>query len=173
MKEERTLHRMRIGAVLFDQAKGAAVVTLVEEDGERSLPIFIGIWEGTAIFRELNRTPSPRPLLHDLFFNVLEGLEVRLEKVVVDALSANTYYAQLHLQGQESTLIVDARPSDAIALALTFQAPIYVAETVLDAAGVQDDIEVETSEARPSASADDVRAWLENLRPEDFADPQG
>jgi len=76
---------MNIGTVLFDQSKGAAVVTLVEEQGERVLPIFIGIWEGMAIFREINRTPSPRPVLHDLLSNLLQGFQARLEKVVIDA----------------------------------------------------------------------------------------
>jgi hypothetical protein len=164
---------MIIGTVLFDQAKSAAVVTLVEEGGERVLPIFIGLWEGTAIFRELNRTPSPRPLLHDLFGNVLQGLHVRLEKIVIDALSDATYYVQMHLQQQDATIIADARPSDAIALAVKLQAPIYVAEAVLEAAGKRGDFTMEPEEKRPSTpSKEDVQAWLENLRPEDFADPR-
>lgn len=166
------MQKMTIGTVLFDQAKGAAVVTLVEEGGERVLPIFIGIWEGMAIFRELNRTPSPRPMLHDLFCNVLHGLQARLEKIVVDALSDATYYVQLHLKQQDATIIADARPSDAIALAVKLQAPIYVAEAVLETAGKRGDFAMQTEEERPSTpSKEDVRAWLENVRPEDFADP--
>jgi hypothetical protein len=163
---------MTIGTVLFDQVKGAAVVTLVEETGERILPIFIGLWEGTAIFRELNRTPSHRPLLHDLFYNILHGLQTRLEKIVVDAFSDNTYYAQLHLKRHDTAIIADARPSDAIALALKFQAPIYVAEDVLEAAGKYGGGTGQEEEESASMASDDVRAWLENIRPEDFADPQ-
>src|SRR5262245_39054805 len=167
---------MNIGTVLFDQAKGGAVITLVEEQGERILPIFIGLWEGMAIFRELNRTPSPRPVLHDILYNLLQGFQARLEKVVLDAAHENTYYAQLHVTQHDMTMIADARPSDALALALKFQAPIYVADAVLATAGKRADFAVgdeRQEEARePIENSEDVRAWLENVRPEDFADPQ-
>jgi len=170
------LQKMNIGTVLFDQSKGAAVVTLVEEQGERVLPIFIGIWEGMVIFRELNRTPSPRPVLHDILYNLLQGFQARLEKVVLDAVSENTYYAQLHVTQHDITMIADARPSDALALALKFQVPIYVADAVLATAGKRADFAV-GDEQREQAEreldkGEDVRAWLENVRPEDFADPQ-
>lgn len=164
---------MTIGTVLFDQSKGAAVVTLVEADGDRMLPIFVGLWEGTAIARELNRAPAQRPLLHDLFCTVLQGMHARLEKVVVDSLGDNTFFAQLHLKQQDTTVIADARPSDAIALALKCQAPIYVDEAVLETAGKRGDFAAGATE-RPAPAAEaseDLRAWLENLRPEDFADP--
>ena len=107
------MRKVAIGTVLFDQAKGAAIVTLVEESGDRILPIFIGLWEGMAIYRELNRAPAHRPMLHDIFFNVLHGLHTHLEKVEVDSLSDNTYYARLHLMHHDAPLIADARPSDA------------------------------------------------------------
>jgi bifunctional DNase/RNase len=93
---------MKIGTVLFDQAKGAAIITLVEEEGERVLPIFIGMWEGMAIYREINRVASPRPLLHDLFHNILQGLHTRVEKVVVDSLGDATFFAQLHLRQHDT-----------------------------------------------------------------------
>jgi bifunctional DNase/RNase len=167
---------MRIGTVLFDQSKGAAVVTLVEEQGERVLPIFIGIWEGMAIFRELNRTPSPRPVLHDIVYNLLQGFQARLDKVVVDAARDNTYYSQLYITCRDTTMVADARPSDALALALKFQAPIYVAETVLETAGKRADFAVgdeqRTAPEGTMEKTEDVRAWLETLRPEDFADPK-
>jgi uncharacterized protein len=170
------VRKMKIGTVLFDQSKGAAVVTLAEEDGERVLPIFIGIPEGMVIFRELNRTPSQRPLIHDLLHTILQGLQTRLEKVVVDSMSDTTFYARLYLRQQEMLVIADARPSDAVALAVKFQAPLYVAEAVLDAAGKRGDFSVPTAETRlqqrdPEAE-EDLRDWLENIRPEDFADPQ-
>lgn len=171
------MQKMNIGTVLFDQSKGAAVITLVEEQGERVLPIFIGMWEGMAILREINRTPAPRPVLHDILYNLLQGLQARLEKVVVDTVHENTYYAQLYVSQHDMTIIADARPSDALALALKFQAPIYVADAVLETAGKRADFAVEeerrTEEAeRELEKTEDVRAWLENLRPEDFADPQ-
>jgi len=174
--KECTLQKMNIGTVLFDQAKGAAVITLVEEQGERVLPIFIGMWEGMAILRELNRTPAPRPVLHDILYNLLQGFQARLEKVVVDAVHENTYYAQVHVIQHDSTMIADARPSDALALALKFQAPIYVADAVLATAGTRADFaagdERHAEVERELEKTEDVRAWLENLRPEDFADPQ-
>lgn len=170
------MRKMKIGTVLFDQSKGAAVVTLAEEDGERVLPIFIGIPEGMAIFRELNRTPSQRPLIHDVLYTILQGLQTRLEKVVVDSMSDTTFYARLYLRQQERLVIADARPSDAVALAVKFQAPLYVAEAVLEAAGKRGDFSVPTAETRPqqrdTEAEEDLRDWLENIRPEDFADPQ-
>ena len=166
------MQKMKIGTVLFEQAKGAAVVTLLEEVGERTLPIVIGLWEGMAIFRELNRTPSQRPMLHDLFYHILCGFQVRLERIVVEALGDNTYYARLHIGQAEATMLVDARPSDALALALRFQAPIYVADAVLEAAGKQRDFAASEEAAPATTSSEDVQAWLENIRPEDFADPQ-
>jgi bifunctional DNase/RNase len=166
------LRKVTIDTVLFDQTKGAAVVTFVEEDGDRMLPIFIGLWEGSAIFRELNRSPAQRPLLHDVFANILLGLQVRLEKVVIDSLSGNTFFAQLHLRQNDASIIADARPSDAVALALKCQAPIYVADAVLQAAGKQEDVAMMEEAKQPPTSAEDVQAWLENIRPEDFADPE-
>lgn len=171
------MRKVRIDAVLFDQSKGAAMITLAEEDGERVLPIFIGIPEGMTIFRELNRTSSQRPLLHDLLHTILQGLNTRLEKVLVDSMSDTTFFARLYLRQQENLVVADARPSDAVALAVKFQAPIYVAEEVLEAAGRRADFAVsaETSQQprrREEASEEDLQSWLENIRPEDFEDPK-
>lgn len=170
------MQQMRIGTVLFDQAKQAAVVTLVEEQGERVLPIFIGMWEGMAIFRELQRTPAPRPALHDIVYNLLHGFEARIDKVVVDTVSDNTYYAQIYVTRQDTLMVADARPSDALALAVRFQAPIYVEDTVLEQAGKRGDFTAGESQPKaaeaPLEQSEDVRAWLETLRPEDFADPK-
>ncbi len=169
------MRKMKIGTVLFDQSKSTALVTLTEEDGERVLPIFIGISEGMVLFRELNRTPSQRPSLPDLFHTILRGLHTRLEKVLVDSMNDTTFYARLYLRQHDTTVIADARPSDAMALAVKCQVPIYVAEAVLKAAGQRGDIAVsaaETRQQRDAPSGEDVRSWLENLRPEDFADPK-
>lgn len=170
------MRKVKIDAVLFDQSKGAAVVTLAEENGERILPIFIGIPEGMTIFRELNRTASPRPLLHDLIQTLLQGLQTRLEKVIVDAMSDTTFYARLYLRQQDNLVVADARPSDAVALAIKMQAPIYVEEAVLEAAGRRADHTVSAETTNPprreETAEEDIHSWLENLRPEDFADPQ-
>ena len=170
------MRKMNIGTVLFDQSKGAAVVTLIEEDGERTLSIYIGIPEGMTVFRELNRTPNQRPLLHDLIQNLLQGLQARLEKVLVDSMSDTTYYARLYLRHHDTMVVMDARPSDAVALAVKLQAPIYVAEAVLQAVGKRGDFTVSAEDTRQpqreESSSEDIRSWLENIRPEDFADPK-
>ncbi|ETX09053.1 bifunctional nuclease family protein [Candidatus Entotheonella palauensis] len=170
------MRKVKINAVLFEQSKSMAMVTLAEEDGERILPIFIGIAEGMTIFRELNRTASPRPLLHDLIQTILQGLHTRLEKVIVDTMNDTTFYARLYLRQHDALVVADARPSDAVALAIKCQAPIYVAEEVLEAAGRRADHAVEAETPRPQrreeTSEEDIHSWLENLRPEDFADPQ-
>ncbi len=173
------MRKVKIDAVLFDQSKGAAMITLAEEDGERVLPIFIGIPEGMTIFRELNRTSSQRPLFHDLFHTILQGFNTRLEKVLVDSMSDTTFYARLYLRQQDNLVVADARPSDAVALAVKFQAPIYVAEAILDAAGRRADFAVPATETprprrreREETVEEDVHSWLENIRPEDFEDPK-
>ena len=115
-------------------------------------------------------------MLHDLLYNLLQGFQARLEKVVLDSVRDNTYYAQLYVTQQDMTMIADARPSDALALALKFQAPIYVADAVLATAGKRADFAVGDEQRAEAESgldkSEDVRAWLENVRPEDFADPQ-
>lgn len=170
------MRKVKIDAVLFDQSKGAAMITLAEEDGERVLPIFIGIPEGMTIFRELNRASPQRPLFHDLFHTILQGLNTRLEKVLVDTMSDTTFYARLYLRQQENLVVADARPSDAVALAVKFQAPIYVTEEILDAAGRRADFAVSAETPRPrrreETSEEDIHSWLENIRPEDFEDPK-
>jgi bifunctional DNase/RNase len=115
-------------------------------------------------------------VLHDILYNLLQGFQARLEKVVVDAVSENTYFAQLYVTQHDTTMVADARPSDALALALKFQAPIYVADAVLETAGKRADFAVgeerRVEAERALDKTEDVRAWLENVRPEDFADPQ-
>jgi bifunctional DNase/RNase len=111
-------------------------------------------------------------LLHDVFANILHGLQVRLEKVVIDSLSGNAFFAQLYLRQNDALMIADARPSDAVALALKCQAPIYVADAVLQSAGKQEDVAMMEEAQGPPTSAEDVQAWLEDIRPEDFANPE-
>jgi len=89
------MHRMKIGMVVFDQSKGAAVITLVDDTGKRALPLLIGVPEALAIFRELNRYPSPRPMIYDLFKNVLDGLQINVDRVVIDAFKDDTFYANI------------------------------------------------------------------------------
>jgi uncharacterized protein len=163
-RDSQTLHRMKIGMVVFDQSKGAAVITLVDETGQRTLPLLIGVPEALAIFRELNRYPSPRPMVYDLFKSVLDGLRVSIDRVVIDAFKDDTFYANIFLSLERAQVVTDARPSDAIALALKAQAPIYVADEVLDNAEAMG----LTMTAQQEGGTDELEDWLKNVKPEDF-----
>ncbi len=112
------------------------VVLLQSQQDERTLPIFIGLTEAQAIHFHLNGVPLPRPMTHDLLKNTLDILEARLEKIEVCDLKDGTFYGRLVIVFEGQTLMVDSRPSDAIALALRCNAPIFVAEKVMDEGGV-------------------------------------
>ncbi len=160
------MHRMKIGMVVFDQSKGAAVITLVDETGKRAVPLLIGVPEALAIFRELNRYPSPRPTVYDLFKTVLDGLQVNVERVVIDTLREDTFYASVFMHVDRSVVVADARSSDAIALALKTQAPIYVEDEVLENAEAMG----LTMTSQQEGGGDDLQDWLSNVKPEDFGD---
>jgi bifunctional DNase/RNase len=165
------LHRVKIGMVVFDQSKGAAVITLVDDTGKRALPLLIGVPEALAIFRELNRYPSPRPMIYDLFKTVLDGLRVSVDRVVIDAFKDDTFYANIFMQAEQGLMVADARPSDAIALALKAQAPIYVVNEVLENAEAMGLTIAAQQEGSSAATAsDELQEWLKNVRPEDFGD---
>lgn len=160
------MHRMKIGMVFLDQSKGAAVITLVDETGKRALPLLIGVPEALAIFRELNRYPPPRPMVYDLFKNVLDGLGVNIDRVVIDAFKDDTFYANIFMHVDRSVVVADARTSDAIALALKAQAPIYVVDEVLENAEAMG----LTMAAQQEGGADELQDWLKDVKPEDFGD---
>lgn len=125
--------RMEINRIRIDERRGEQVVVLREVGGTRVLPIIIGISEVTAIKMKISGIEPPRPLTHDLLLNTIETLGAVLECVMISKLEFNTFYAQLVLEtAGHSRVEVDARPSDGIALALRAEAPIYVAEDVLD-----------------------------------------
>ncbi len=127
------LVRMEISRIRIDERRGEQVVVLKEVDGNRVLPIIIGISEVTAIKMKISGIEPPRPLTHDLLQSTIESLGAVLDCVVISKLEFNTFYAQLVLDtAGESRVEVDSRPSDGIALALRTDAPIYVAEEVLD-----------------------------------------
>lgn len=130
------LNEMVVDSVRVHTLSSQHVVILKELRRERYLPIWIGPWEANAIAMKLQDLTPERPLTHDLFAATLEQLGVRVQQVVVSDLSDDTYRARLHLEGNGRVFDVDARPSDAIALAVRAGAPIYVAEAVLDRAGV-------------------------------------
>ncbi len=159
---------MRLG---LDRGSNAYVVILREKEGERLLPIWIGQAEAESIVIEMHRIHRERPLTHDLCKNIIVQLGATLLRVNVTQILERTYHAELHLASRDGSVIVDARPSDSIALALRFNAPIFASEELLTEAVLEEAqtvSEPETSmEFRPM-SPDELKAYLENLRPEDF-----
>ncbi|MBI4241969.1 MAG: bifunctional nuclease family protein [Candidatus Rokubacteria bacterium] len=157
---------MKVRGLALDPLSNMPIIILRDEEEKRSLPIWVGIFEANAIALELEKITTPRPMTHDLIKNILEALEARVLKIVVNDLRDNTFFAAIHLQLGGAELTVDSRPSDAIALALRVGAPIFVEEDVVRRAK-----SVEVTKEGEAVSPDDrekLKEWLENLKPEDF-----
>jgi bifunctional DNase/RNase len=162
---------VHLAAVRVDLQSNTPVVLLQEIEGSRrTLPIFIGAPEATAIAFALQGVDTPRPMTHDLMRDLLEALGAKLERVVITELRAATYYAELQLLAGGRRTSVSSRPSDAIALATRTGAPLFVAEDVLDAEGIE--LQAEELEDEPT-NADELvgqfKEFLDNVRPEDFS----
>ena len=160
---------MKVKQLALDPLSNMPMIILRDEEEKRSLPIWIGLPEANAIALEMEKIPTQRPLTHDLIKNILESLEARVAKVVVSDLRENTFYAVIHLRVGSGEVTVDSRPSDAIALALRVDAPIFVAEEVLAKA---ESVEVRVAKEPDAPSkADDparVKEWLDSIKPGDF-----
>ncbi|MCF8032104.1 MAG: bifunctional nuclease family protein [Desulfarculaceae bacterium] len=152
---------MKVQGLTIDPASNSPILILQEITGERTLPIWIGLLEATAIASELEKVSFSRPMTHDLTMNLLRQLGCSISKIEVTQLRENTFYALIHLQGPEGASTVDSRPSDAIALALRAEAPILVAEEVLVAAAA-------SPGAGGSREGKDWKDVLEGMDPEDF-----
>lgn len=128
--------QMRLVRIIISEINDNQVVFLREVNGDREFPILIGIFEATSIDRRVRQMPRPRPLTHDLIVNVVEQLGGELDSVLIDELKDHTYFAKLRIRRDGELIDVDARPSDAIAVAVSCDPPlpIYVAEEVLDEA---------------------------------------
>lgn len=133
--EEISIIEVEVSRLIFDETAKTPVVILKEKGGNRLLPIWIGQFEANAIAFALEGVKVERPLTHDLITLILEGVGARVEKIVINELKNNTFYARIVLKMDNSILSIDARPSDSIALALRAKAPIYVAESVLMESG--------------------------------------
>ena len=152
---------MSIKGLMVDPLTNMPIVILRDQDGQRVLPIWVGIFEANAIALQIENIPTPRPMTHDLLRNIIQDLRATVEKIVVCDLQENTFYALIYLAVNGDTVAIDARPSDAIALALRTRAPIFVEETVIDHAKTVDF----TTE---KADADRLHKWLESLDPDDL-----
>jgi len=159
--------------VSVEVASNTPIVVLQELEGEtRSLSIFIGGPEATAIAFALEGVQAPRPLTHDLFKDVLDAVSIEIERVVVSELKEATFFAELHLTSGTESWVVSSRPSDALALAARVDCPIFVNESVMDEAGVADVIEDEVvgdDGGNPDEVVAEFRQFIDSVNPEDFA----
>ena len=152
---------MRVKGLVVDPLSKMPIVILEDADSDRILPIWIGVFEANAIALIMENIPTPRPMTHDLLKNVLDRINLIVEKIVVSEVQNNTFYALIHCRHLEQRIIIDSRPSDAIALALRTKAPIFVKDEVVKLAhSLKMDENLESSEK--------ILKWLETLRPEDF-----
>jgi bifunctional DNase/RNase len=152
---------MSIKGLMVDPITNTPIVILRDKDGDRVLPIWVGIFEANAIALQIENVTTPRPMTHDLLRNVIQDLKASVERVVVSDVQDNTYYAMIYLGLNGETLAIDARPSDAIALALRTRAPIFVEERVVDHART-----VDFTPEKPDSER--LQKWLENLDPDDL-----
>lgn len=153
---------VRIRGLTLDPATNMPIVVLKDVASEAVMPIWVGIFEANAIGIELEKVSVPRPITHDLTRNLMRYMNARLEKVVISELKDDTFFAVLWLRQGAEPVVIDARPSDAIALALRADCPIYVAEEVMQAA------KLNPTGAAEGQAAEQLRGWLENLNDEDL-----
>jgi bifunctional DNase/RNase len=152
---------MTIKGLMIDPITNMPIVILKDKEGNRILPIWVGIFEANAIALQIENISTPRPMTHDLLKNVLGDLEANVQKIVVCELKDNTFYAMIYLDREGKLIGVDARPSDAIALALRTKSPIYVEESVVEGAKGMD-------LAKETTDSQKLQKWLEGLNPEDL-----
>jgi len=145
------LIQMRVEGMLFDPRSNMYILLLKEINGNGTLPIWIGKPEADSIALALGKIETPRPLTHDLIKNIVDSLKIKVTKIIVTEILDNTYYALVCLTDGKKETLVDSRPSDAVAVALRVNAPIFVEEGILG-----------------QKSSDELEEWLKNLKPEDF-----
>jgi bifunctional DNase/RNase len=150
---------MKIRGLMIDPVSQMPIIILKNSDGSSVLPIWVGIFEANAIAMQLEDIVSPRPMTHDLLKNVIQGLRAEVQRVVISDLKDNTFFAQVHLVREGQPLAIDARPSDAMALALRTASPIFVESQVLDKS--------ESAEG-DSDETERLRRWLESVDPEEL-----
>jgi bifunctional DNase/RNase len=152
---------MKIRGLMMDPVTNMPIVILKDVNGTAVLPIWVGIYEANAIALEIEKVTTPRPMTHDLLKNLLLGLEARVHKVVVNDLRDDTFYALIWLEADGQVMSIDSRPSDALALALRVDCPIFVEDEVLKNSKV-------SGAASDKATSEELRKWLENLNDEDI-----
>jgi bifunctional DNase/RNase len=152
---------MKIRGLMMDPVTNMPIVILKDVNGSTVLPIWVGVYEANAIALEIEKVATPRPMTHDLIKSLLLGLNTCLRKIVVSELKDDTFYAVIWLDREGDLISVDSRPSDALALALRLDCPIYVEETVLKSSKV-------AATVSDKVNNEELRRWLEGLNDEDL-----
>lgn len=152
---------MLIKGLMVDPVTNMPIVVLRDREGQRVLPIWVGVFEANAIALQIENITTPRPMTHDLLRNLIGDLNATVQRVVISDLRENTFYALIYLATAGDVVAIDARPSDAIALALRTQAPILVEEHVIDNAKTLDI-------AQDRGDTERLQRWLESLDPEEL-----
>ena len=152
---------MKIRGLMMDPVTNMPIVILKDVGGDAVLPIWVGVYEANAIAMEIEKITTPRPMTHDLLKNLLIGLDTRVHKVVVSELKDETFFAVIWLERDGHIISIDSRPSDALALALRMDCPIYVADAVLKSSKL-------STANTDRVSAEELRKWLEGLNDEDL-----
>jgi bifunctional DNase/RNase len=152
---------MKIRGLMMDPVTNMPIVILKEAASETVLPIWVGIYEANAIALEIEKVATPRPMTHDLIKNVLVGLDTHVHKIVVTELREDTFYAVIWIEREGRIISIDSRPSDALALALRVDCPIFVEDEVLKNSKV-------ASNASDRVTSEELRKWLEGLNDEDL-----
>lgn len=152
---------MKIRGLMMDPVTNMPIVILRDAAGSAVLPIWVGIYEANAIALEIEKVNTPRPMTHDLIRNLLMGLDTRVSRVVVNDLKEDTFYAVIWLERDGQVISIDSRPSDALALALRVDCPIFVEDDVLKNSKV-------AGAASDKVSNEELSKWLENLNDEDI-----
>ncbi len=162
------MQQMAVYGVSFDLVGKQPIVLLKTVDGNRFLPIWIGHPEAAAILMKLQNAATPRPMTHDLVTDILSQLDAQVVRVAVTELRENTFFAQVTIQQDGSEIDVDSRPSDAIALAVRAEAPIFVADDVIEESAIEFEGE-EITDADLEKEVSKFRSFLENVTPDEFA----
>jgi len=152
---------VKIRALMMDPNSGTPIIILKDVNSETMLPIWVGAYEANAIALEIEKVTTPRPMTHDLIKNVLTGLDTQVHKVVVTELREDTFYAVIWLEREGRIISVDSRPSDALALALRVDCPIFVEDDVLKNSKL-------ASNVSDRVTSEELRKWLEGLNDEDL-----
>jgi hypothetical protein len=159
----RELMEVKVMGIVVDPKASNPVVVLVDFTGQKALPIWIGVFEAEAISRGLEDVVTLRPMTHDLMKQILDTFQVSLTRVVINDIKGNTFYANLYLNIEGEEVIVDSRPSDAIALAVRVKAPIFIAESVVEATK-----QLGLFASNLLEEQDELKSIIESMKPEDF-----